>query len=133
MPTVLIDTDIAIDFLRGQSYAKNLIVPLWDSDAAYLSVLSVYELYAGMKENEKQATRDFVQAFRLEWVTPEIAVKGGELFQTYRKKGLTITAIDCLIGSTALLKGHKIATRNLSHYPDKEHLFKIKLSLLKKN
>ncbi len=126
MSTVLIETDIAIDFLRGLPYAKKLILPLWDRGAAYLSVLSVYELYAGMRDKEKQGTENFVKAFILEGVTPEIAVKGGELFRIYRKKGVTITAIDCLIGATASVNNHKIATRNISHYPDKNMVFDLK-------
>ena len=126
MSTVLIDTDIAIDFLRGRPYAKNLILPLWEKGDAYLSVLSVYELYAGMRDQEKQETENFVQAFSLERVTPEIAVKAGELFQIYRKKGLTATAIDCLIGATAFVNNHKIATRNSTHYPDKNLVFDLK-------
>jgi predicted nucleic acid-binding protein len=125
MTTVLIDTDIAIDFLRGLAYAKNLLIPLWENGAAHLSVLSVYELYAGMRESEKQETENFIQPFMLEWVSPEIAVKGGELFRAYRKKGHTITAIDCLIGATAILKDHKIATRNIIHYPNKDLLLSL--------
>ena len=48
MQTVLIDTDIAIDYLRGNESVIALIEQLWKSDIAYLSILSVYELYAGM-------------------------------------------------------------------------------------
>ena len=44
MQTVLLDTDYVIDFLRGKSA---VIVPLLQENAAYLSILSVYELYAG--------------------------------------------------------------------------------------
>ncbi len=73
MQTVLIDTDVAIDFLRGEPYARDLLLPLWNLSRAYMSVLTIYELFA-----------------------------------------------DCLIASTALLQGHKIATRNIRHHPDKK-------------
>jgi predicted nucleic acid-binding protein len=122
MQTVLIDTDVAIDFLRGEPYARDLLLPLWDLSRAYMSVLTIYELYAGMKEKERESTNDFICACLIEPVTQEIAAKGGEWRASYREKGITLTAVDCLIASTALLQGHKIATRNVRHYPDKKLL-----------
>jgi len=122
MQTVLIDTDVAIDFLRGEPYARDLLLPLWNLSRAYMSVLTIYELYAGMKEKERKSTNDFIGACLIEPVTQEIAAKGGEWRGSYREKGITLTAVDCLIASTALLQGHKIATRNVRHYPDKKLL-----------
>ena len=125
MQTVLIDTDVAIDFLRGEPYARDFLLPLWDVSQAYLSVLTIYELYAGMKEKERDSTKDFIDACLIEPVSQEIAVKAGEWRALYREKGITLTAIDCLIASTALLQGHKIATRNVRHYPDKRLLLSL--------
>jgi predicted nucleic acid-binding protein len=122
MQTVLIDTDVAIDFLRGEPYARDLLLPLWDLSRAYLSVLTIYELYAGMKEKERESTDHFIGACLIEPVSQEIAARGGEWRAFYREKGIPLTAVDCLIASTALLQGHKIATRNVRHYPDKKLL-----------
>ena len=122
MQTVLIDTDVAIDFLRGEPYARDLLLPLWDRSRAYLSVLTIYELYAGMKEKEREPTDNFIGACLIEPVSQEIAARGGEWKAFYRGKGRTLTAVDCLIAATALLQGHKIATRNIRHYPDKKLL-----------
>ena len=126
MHPVIIDTDIAIDYLRGIPYARDLIDKLWDANIAYLSVLSVYELCAGMKEKEKEVTDNFIKACKIELLTHEIAVKGGELYKLYRSKGFTFTSIDCLIAATAILNGYKIATRNIDHYPDKKILLKLR-------
>lgn len=125
MRTVMVDTDIAIDYLRGDQAARDLIFSLWDNDLAYLSILSVYELYAGMKDTEKEDTENFINAFNIEPVTVEIAKKAGELYREYRKQGITLTSLDCLINATALIKGHKIATRNKDHYPNREIVYKI--------
>lgn len=123
MPGVLIDTDIAIDFLRGDSYAQPLMGGLWSSGQAMISVLTVYELSAGMRDAEKVVTHNFIDACTVEPVTPEIACKGGELYRHYRAKGVTLTSLDCLIAATALVKGYKVATRNVKHYPEKGLLF----------
>ena len=52
MPTVLIDTDLAIDYLRGMQYAKRVLVPLWENNISFLSILTVYEMYAGMQDED---------------------------------------------------------------------------------
>lgn len=123
MQTVIVDTDVAIDYLRGLAYAKELMLRLWNKNAAYLSVLSVYELYAGMQEKEAEDTDNFIGACTVELVTVEIARTAGDVHKRYRKEGITLTSIDCLVTATAAVRGHKIATRNRSHYPDKRLLF----------
>lgn len=125
MQTVLIDTDVAIDYLRGLPYAKELMLYLWDSNTSYLSILSVYELYAGMRDDELEDTENFIHACNIEPITLEITKKAGELYRHNRTKGITLTSIDCLVYATAIIRGHKAATRNKDHYPDKKVLFSI--------
>jgi len=124
MQSVLIDTDIAIDYLRGAEYAKDLLLPLWEDNKAYLSALSVYELEAGMRDKEREKTTDFINACNIEIVTEDIAAKAGEVFRYQRKSGTTLDPIDCMIAATASIKRHKIATRNAKHYPDDRLLLK---------
>jgi len=118
MPGVLIDTDVAIDFLRGVTYAQPLLVDLWSNGPVAISVLTVFELTAGMRNTEKVVTYSFIEACEVELVTPEIALRGGDLFRKYRAKGVTLTSLDCLIAATAMVKGYKVATRNVKHYPE---------------
>jgi predicted nucleic acid-binding protein len=117
MPGVLIDTDVAIDFLRGAVYARPLMADLWNNANAVISVLSVYELTAGMRENEKEQTLNFIGACLIENVTTDIALTAGELYKKHRSNGVTLTPLDCLIAATALAKGYRVATRNIRHYP----------------
>jgi predicted nucleic acid-binding protein len=118
MPVVLIDTDIAIDYLRGDSAVTPFLHHLWQDGQASLSVLSIYELTAGMRDKEKVATRNFIDACTPVDVTQDVTFKGGELYRKYRAKGITLAPIDCLIAATALVHGCKVATRNLKHYPE---------------
>ncbi len=120
--SVLIDTDIAIDFLRGSTEARDLLIPLLTEKMVFLSLLSVYELYAGMQEKEQVSTDNFIQACQLAPLTLEITRCGSKAYQEYRKQGITLTTVDCLIWATAKINNHKIATRNLRHYPDKDIL-----------
>jgi len=115
MQTVLLDTDYVIDFLRGKSSA---IVPLLKENTAFLSILSVYELYAGMCPGEEQATDDLIQACRIEPVTMEIAKKAGIFRFKNRQKGMTLSIVDCVIAETARINNHQVATSNKKHYPE---------------
>lgn len=124
--TVMIDTDVAIDFLRGSNYAKEFLSELLRHDKAHLSILSVYELCAGMKDNEKTKTQDLINACNIEPITMDIAIKAGELKRHHKTKGITLTSIDCLIAATATVRKFKIATRNIKHYPDKSLLLDFK-------
>ncbi len=119
MPQVLIDTDIAIDYLRGEEALLSVMHRLWRERCAALSVLTVYELTAGMREREKSATKNFIAACRILELSPEIAARGGDLYREYRSRGVTLAPLDCLIADTALEKGFQVATRNVKHYPQK--------------
>lgn len=126
MQTVIVDTDIAIDYLRGVQYANELMLGLWDVNTAYLSILSSYELHAGMRDNEADDTENFINACIIEPVTIEITRKAGDIYRRYRKEGITLTSIDCLVYATAVVGGHKIATKNKDHYPDKKIILSLK-------
>ncbi len=115
---MLVDTDIAIDYLRGRHYARGFMEDLWRTGRAYLSILSVYELYAGMKPEEEAATEAFIDACRVLEVDRRVARAGAEWYRKWREKGYTLTAVDCLITGTALVYGLVVATRNVRHYPD---------------
>lgn len=126
MQTVIVDTDIAIDYLRGIQYASDLMLSLWDANTAHLSILSAYELYAGIRDSELEDTKNFIDACIIEPVTIEISRKAGEIYRKHRKEGLTLTSIDCLVNATAVVRGHKIATKNKEHYPNKKILLTLK-------
>lgn len=118
MQTILFDTDYLIDFLRGKSSSRDLIVKALSKNLAYISILSVYELYAGMRPGEEEATEDCIGAFRIESVTLDISKKAGMLRFKCRQQGITLSIVDCIIAETARSKNHLVATMNKKHYPD---------------
>lgn len=118
MNTVLLDTDYVIDFLRGKSDVLAGISSLFLSNIAYLSILSVYELYAGMLPHEEQATEAFIQACHIEPVTMVVAKQAGLFRFHYQKKGVSLSVVDSIIAETARSKNHLLATRNKKHYPE---------------
>ncbi len=118
METILFDTDYIIDFLRGKSSSRDAISEPLSQSRAYICILTVYELYAGMRPGEKEATEDCVNAFQIEPVTLEIAKKAGTMRFNYRQKGVTLSIVDCIIAETARANNRLLATMNKKHYPD---------------
>ena len=115
MKKVLIDTDFLINFLRGKKTAQNYLLSLLEDSTIYCSAITVAEIYAGMKEHEKEKTTELIDSLNIFEVTREIAEKAGEYKRNERKQSLELD--DCLIAATACIKGALLATGNLKHYP----------------
>jgi hypothetical protein len=120
MKIILFDTDYLIDFLRGKITARDVIVKALSADCAHISILTVYELYAGMKQGEEKATENCINAFRIEPVTLDISKKAGMMRFRYRQQGITLSIVDCIIAETARAYDYQIATMNKKHYPHVE-------------
>lgn len=112
---MLVDTDVLIDYLRGRTeavdYIDNLSAPL------FLSVLTVAELYAGVREGAERSKLDaFVSAFGIIPVDRDIAITGGLYRRDYGKSHGTGLA-DALIAATATVRGLTLITLNKKHFP----------------
>jgi len=74
--TLLLDTDVLIDYLRGQAKAVAFIDGLTDDQI--LSAITVAELYAGVRDGPERTALDaFVAAFEVVPVDDAIAIQGG--------------------------------------------------------
>lgn len=122
MRTILFDTDYLIEFLRGNQKFKETTIKALSDNIGYISILSTYELYAGMRPSEEEATEDLINAFKIEPVTLEISKSAGKKRFYYRQKGITLSIVDCIISETAKKNNHLVATMNRKDYPDNEFL-----------
>ncbi len=113
----LIDTDIAIDHFHGNRaaldyFAENIAA----GEILAISVVTLAELYGGMRPDERERTARLLELFAVLDVTPVIAAKaGGYLNQFRRSHNLELG--DALIAATALHHGIELITRNVKHYP----------------
>lgn len=115
MPSVVVDTDILIHFLRGSEVAKSFLRTVTGEAAPCCSVITVAEIHAGMRTSEKKATQELLDSLVILPVTREVAEVAGRLKQASRQIRLELD--DCLIAATALLEGATLATGNRRHYP----------------
>ena len=112
---LLIDTDIIIDFLRGFDKAVRYIKS--HSEEIVLSVITVAELYAGVKGNdEHEELDDFIALFPILQITTEVARIGG-LYKREYFKSHGVGLADGLIAASAEIHDAVLKTLNIKHYP----------------
>ena len=112
---ILIDTDVLIDFLRGNKNAIEFIDKL--SPHIILSPIVIAELYAGVKgENEFSVLDNFISLFRIVSITSEIAKAGGFYKRDFGKSH-GVGLADAILAATADKEKAGLKTLNIKHYP----------------
>jgi hypothetical protein len=111
----MLDTDVVIDYLRGQPDAVSWLESL--TDRPFVSVISIGELYAGVREGaERTALEQFVALTRVIPVDLQTAERAGLYVRQFRKShGVMLP--DALIGATSEELGVQLATLNSRHFP----------------
>lgn len=117
---MLVDTDVLIDFLRGEGKACALLEKQKSrtvlKDLA-VSAISVAELYAGVRDEAELAILDdFVGLFRVIPVTKEVARIGG-LHRRDFKGSHGVGVADAIIAAAAESEGAELLTLNVRHFP----------------
>ena len=113
----LLDTDVAIDFLRRREYAQKLLENWAGEGLLAISSLTHLEIYQGMKIGEEGATNVFLDGLISVVVDIPIARRAGTMLGGLRSKGMTIGIVDAIIAATALQLGAPLLTNNVEHYP----------------
>jgi predicted nucleic acid-binding protein len=112
---ILVDTDVLIDFLRGNDKAITFIDEF--SPHIILSPIVVAELYAGVKgANELSVLDNFVALFRVVPIDSEIAKAGG-LYKRDFGKSHGVGLADAILAATADKENAEFKTLNVKHYP----------------
>lgn len=113
--SILVDTDVLIDFLRGNTKAAAFINEI--SSRIILSPIVVAELYAGVKgKAELTILENFVSLFRVVPLTVEIAKIGG-LYKRDFGKSHGVGLADAILAATADAEKAELKTLNVKHYP----------------
>lgn len=115
--TVVIDTTVFIDALRGVDAARLLIRSAREAGAAHASEITRVEVLGGMREPERRETLALLDAMTWHPVDTEIATTAGELGRKWLPSHHTIDAADLAIAATAQLLGAELLTKNVKHFP----------------
>lgn len=113
--SILLDTDVLVDFFRGHSKAVAFVNA--HSDRIILSSIVIAELYAGVKGDAEQAVMEnFVSLFSIVPVSAEIAQAGGLHKRDYGKSH-GVGLADAILAATAEAENAELKTFNTKHYP----------------
>lgn len=113
--SILVDTDVLVDFLRGHEKAVAFVTEF--SSKIILSPIVVAELYAGVKgDAELTILENFISLFRVVPLTAEIAKIGG-LYKRDFGKSHGVGLADAILAATADTERADLKTLNVKHYP----------------
>lgn len=116
-PMKLFDTDVLIEHLRGNEHATALLLEASSVGRAACSVLTRFELLAGMRSQERSRIRQLLDSLTNLEASLEVANRAGEWARLYRRSHVGISSIDYLIAATADVYGADLLTGNVKHFP----------------
>jgi predicted nucleic acid-binding protein len=112
---IVFDTDIVIDFLRGDKQAVSHFET--ESDSICFSAITVAEIYVGIrgKKEEADVERLFFN-FPIIGVSGDIAREAGNFVKQYRPSH-SVELPDAIIAATCIVSDAELHTLNVRHYP----------------
>lgn len=115
MKSVVVDTDILVDYFRKYEKSEKLLEKLKQGEfIIYFSAITETELVSGSECNVyevKVRVLDFLSNFTKIHIDNKVAVKAGDFRRIY---GIRIP--DAVIAATAYLTKSKLITRNLKDF-----------------
>ena len=115
-----VDTDILIEYFRGNKKIKKRINALSDEDSIGITWLSFYEFFKGISVSGKLKEESFLQKLLDTSLILELSYEstkiGGEIYAFLKRKGQLINDADILIASIAKNYEAILVTNNISHF-----------------
>ncbi len=118
MSTILLDTDVLINFLRGNEKSRDFFLSIVDESIICCSAIPVAEIYAGMRLHEAAKTAELLDGLHIIDCTRQIAEKAESYKASIKSRQLDLD--DCIIAATAFISNSVLATGNDKHYPMKD-------------
>ncbi len=115
--TVLVDTSVLIDYLRGHQGAAEVLERERIAASLHASELTRLEVLAGMRIEEAGPTRGLLSGLVWHPVDQEVAEAAGELGRRWLPSHHVIDGADLAVAATAILNDARLLTRNVRHFP----------------
>jgi len=113
---ILLDTNIIIDFFSNGKYA-NITEKIIEKNQAAVSVITVFELFAGVKNQAHINQREILLNVCTIVVIDELIAKlAAKLYSTLKNKGQLIPNEDLMIAACAINNNYKLFTLNKNHF-----------------
>lgn len=118
MATLLLDTTVLIDALRGRDAAARIRrLAASGSAPPYVCAVNVDELWRGARASEETAIRRLLGALRLAHLGEPEGERAGTWRRDFAASGVTLSQADCLVAAAAVGVGAGLATGNPRDFP----------------
>jgi predicted nucleic acid-binding protein len=115
-----LDTDILIEYFRGNNFVKKRVENLRENDIIGITWLTVYEFFKGIfvsgKFDEEKFLKALVDSVMIMEETYESARIGGEIYFNLKREGNLINDADVLIASIVKDYDAILVTNNEEHF-----------------
>lgn len=115
--TVVVDTSILIDVLRGADPAAAALRNARSAGPLHASEITRLEVLAGMRRPEESATRSLLGALTWHPVDENFAEIAGELGRRWLPSSRGMDPADLAIAATTIALEAELYTRNVKHFP----------------
>ncbi|MFH1824438.1 MAG: PIN domain-containing protein [Candidatus Firestonebacteria bacterium] len=113
----LIDTNIIINILNKNKRDFDLIFSLEKKEILSISVLTIYELFIGIHdENVKKTARELLKYFKTVDITSDICEKASEIMKQNKQLEDILGIVDLLLAATCILHKLILITENKKHF-----------------
>ena len=115
--SILIDTSIIIDYLRKRDKEKTLFWKIINKTECYISTVTIFELYSGVKNDKHLDALDMVLSHLevLDFNTTQAKI-ASNIFRSLKTKNKLIEFRDIFIASCAITANMPLATLNTKHF-----------------
>lgn len=118
--SLLLDTTVLIDALRGRPAAERLREMRRTSSLPWICAVNVEEVIRGTLPEEEPAVLRFLRGMRLAPLGSAEGELAGCWRRDYARRGVTLSQADCLIAAAAIGVGARLASGNPKHFPMSE-------------
>jgi predicted nucleic acid-binding protein len=115
--SLLLDTTVLIDALRGLSAAERLRGLRHEARVPWVCAVNIEELFRGAHEMEQAPVARLLDGFQLAPLGRAEGERAGRWRRDHAMRGIALSQADCLIAAAAVGVGARVATGNPKHFP----------------
>ena len=115
--TVLVDTSVLIDYLRGHQGAAEVLELERAAAPLHASEITRLEILAGMRPAEEDGTRSLLSTLIWHPLDADVAERAGALGRQWLPSHHNIDGADLAIAATVIQNESRLLTCNVRHFP----------------
>src|SRR5579875_1312454 len=116
--SVLLDTTVLIDLLRGRTQALDRLTALRRrGEPPFTTAMNVEGIHRGLRPAERGAASQLFDGIRVAAIGRTEGARAGDWRREHASRGVTLTQADCLIAAVAVSLGLPLATGNPKDFP----------------